>query len=583
MKKKNHTLALPSHLEKTLRKNKTYSFLLLYICVMISSGVTAQKLSLVVTAEQEIAKELIDSLHIKPHYPDKEAVYQKTDSIQAFFQQIGFIDSKLIAVRQKNDSTYTAAYYLGKRHSRIIISHPPYEFSEKEIKKIGERISDSEFSIPVQAVPETLLKLTELQNKRGSAFARLYLSKIEKRDSGQLSAKLKIQKGRMRTIDSIVIRGYENFPESFIKYFAGIRKGRVFDRGRLLAQHENLNSLNFVRTSKPPEVLFRDEATIVYLYLEKANNNHFDGILGFATDEDTQKLTVNGYLDLRLNNNLNYGEEFHLNYRADGNEQLEFNAALDLPYLLKTPFGLQTELRIFKRDSSFITTDQQLKATYQFSPAMSGFLGYKGQKSSNLLDQAVAGTPIEDYKSRFLLAGAAYKKNQASIVFPVKSSVVLDLGIGKRRRESDRENQFRGTLNASTIFNLDTKNSIYVRNKTAVLFSKNYLANELFQLGGINSIRGFDENSIDASFYSVLNTEYRHQFSDLIYVNTIIDLGYFENQTFSQTEQLYSFGFGLGLFSKAGLFRFIVANGASGGQNLSFSNTKVHIGITSKF
>ena len=50
------------------------------------------------------------------------------------------------------------------------------------------------------------------------------------------------------------------------------------------------------------------------------------------------------------------------------------------------------------------------------------------------------------------------------------------------------------------IFNLNYKNSIYLKNSTQLLNSENYLTNELFRFGGINSIRGFNENSIDASF-----------------------------------------------------------------------------------
>jgi hemolysin activation/secretion protein len=109
------------------------------------------------------------------------------------------------------------------------------------------------------------------------------------------------------------------------------------------------------------------------------------------------------------------------------------------------------------------------------------------------------------------------------------------------------------------------------------------LVNELFRFGGINSIRGFDENSIDASLFSVINTEYRYQFNDGVYLHSIIDVGYFENQTISLKEKLYSFGFGFGLNTKAGLFRFNVANGNRQNTPFNLSNTKVHISISSKF
>ena len=133
------------------------------------------------------------------------------------------------------------------------------------------------------------------------------------------------------------------------------------------------------------------------------------------------------------------------------------------------------------------------------------------------------------------------------------------------------------------IFNLNYKNSIYLKNNTKAVNSDSYLINELFRFGGINSIRGFNENSIDASFYSVLNSEYRYQFNQDIYIHSIIDFAYFENQITALKQKLYSFGIGIGLQTSAGIIKFSIANGNAENQDFNFSNTKIHISISSKF
>ena len=132
-------------------------------------------------------------------------------------------------------------------------------------------------------------------------------------------------------------------------------------------------------------------------------------------------------------------------------------------------------------------------------------------------------------------------------------------------------------------FNLNYKNSIYLKNNTELLNSESYLTNELFRFGGINSIRGFNENSIDASFYSVLNSEYRYQFNQAIYLHSIIDFAYFENQIIALKQKIYSFGVGIGLQTTPGVIRFSIANGNAENQDFNFSNTKIHISISSKF
>ena len=288
-------------------------------------------------------------------------------------------------------------------------------------------------------------------------------------------------------------------------------------------------------------------------------------------------------MNLELNNNLNFGEQFLLNYKADGEEQRNFRVKAKLPYLLKSPFGVGLELVIFRRDSTFVTSEQQARVTYQINPSSVAYLGYKGYESSNLLDEVIVGTPIEDYKSKFLLIGANYTNLQNSLLFPVKSEIGLDAEIGSRDRKDSTDEQFKIQSTLSSIFNLNYKNSVFLQNKTSILLSDNFLVNELYRFGGINSIRGFGENSIDASFYSVLNTEYRYQFNEGLYLHSIIDIGYFENKTLEIKEKLYSYGIGLGLQTKPGLLKLNIANGNLENQAFKFSNTKIHLILSTRF
>ena len=105
----------------------------------------------------------------------------------------------------------------------------------------------------------------------------------------------------------------------------------------------------------------------------------------------------------------------------------------------------------------------------------------------------------------------------------------MDAEIGVRELKTNTENQQRISTLFSHIFNLNNKNSIYFQNHASMLISDSFIENELFRFGGINTMRGFDENSIDATLFAVLNTEYRYSFTSSMFLHTIIDLGYFEN------------------------------------------------------
>ena len=534
-------------------------------------------------AQDSISQSTLDSLDLNATFINYLNLKKEVDALHNTLETNGFIENEIRSLQKKNDSTYIALYHLGPKYKSIQLFYSEKDFSKKELLQVSKKVTESYFVLPFNTIASSITKLNYLKTESGNAFARIKLENITKKKNRSLSANIILLKGVSRTIDSIKVKGYEKFSKSHIKYYAGIKKENKFNKSKLIEKSNILNSLGFVSVTKPPEILFKKDSTIVYLYLKKEKNNLFDGILGFATDEDSQKLIFNGYLNLELNNNLNFGEEFLLNYKADGNDQQNFKAKLTVPYLFKTPFGLITELKIFKRDSTFSTSDQLIKVRYQINTTSKSYLGFKGYESSNLRKDNSTNIDVEDYTSKFILVGLSYTKAQNNILFPIKSIFHLDTEIGSRENDNTNESQIRASLLLHTIFNLNYKNSIYLKNNTKLLNSESYFTNELFRFGGINSIRGFNENSIDASFYSALNSEYRYQINQDIYVHSIVDFAYFENEIIALKQKLYSFGIGIGLQTTAGIIKFSIANGNTENQDFNFSNTKIHISILSKF
>ena len=558
-------------------------FIYLNIYAAFFSVFTAQSLRLTTKSNDSTSQHLIDSINHIKKFKDYKSLQEETRHILQILQKIGCLESELETVEKYNDSVYVANYHVGPKYTRIKIFYFNEDFTKKELLRYSNEISKSYFIIPFENLEHTLNSLNIDKTKNGNTFARVSLKNIKAFDSKTLTANIKVSNGSKRTIDQIIIKGYNQFPESFIKYNAGIKKGMTLENSVLIRKNNELNSLDFVTTTKPPEILFKEDSTTVYFYLKKLKNNNFDGILGFSSGEENQGLTLNGYINLKLNNNLNYGEQFSLNYKSDGNEQQNFRVRLLVPYIFKTPLGIETELKIFKRDSTFLTSNQFAKINYQINTKSKAHIGYKSYQSSNLRNESPKNLLVEDYKSKFLLTGYSFIKNQNNILFPIKSMFQINFEIGTKKNNSTKESQLRAETLFYYIFNLNLKNSILIKNNSSLLSSATYLTNELYQFGGVNSIRGFNENSIDASFFTILNTEYRYQFNNNLYLHSIFDIAYFENQNIALREKLYSFGFGIGLQTTSGIIKFGIANGNTENQDFNFSNTKIHISITSKF
>ena len=522
------------------------------------------------------------ALDIVKEHQDFTSIKKETKRISKALEKYGYLESSLLGIKKLSDSTASATYYLGKKYTQLKIDYSNTPFTQNEIALISKNTKENYFIVPILQSRDVLEKLNQLQTKNGNTFGKLKLTNLTTQDTIVI-ATLKTSEKSKRIIDSITIKGYEKFPKSFITYFAGIKKGAVFDNKQVIKKNNALNSLGFANSIKPPQALFEKEKTTLYLYLEKQNFNTFDGIIGFATNEQTQNIVFNGYIDLVLNNNLNYGEQFVLKYKADGADQESLTLKTQLPYLFKTPFGIQAELNIFRRDSTFSSTSQSLNVSYQISPSSKAHIGIVGKTSNELLSENQNLENLKDFSSSFLTTGITFIKFQQNTLFPVKTALNLDIGIGNRKTTSKNTKQVTISNVINYSLNFNQKNSIYLQNTTNVMTSDTYLTNELFRFGGINSMRGFLENNIDASMFSVLNTEYRYLVNQQTYLHSIIDVGYFENKILKQKEKLYSIGIGLAMSTKAGLLKFSIANGNIDGQAFKFSNSKIHLSIASQF
>ncbi|GGG25577.1 membrane protein [Dokdonia pacifica] len=541
------------------------------------------KLILTIKGESPTETKLIDSIGYQKTFKELTPLFKTIDSLKNDLSQLGYID--IIEKRNKDsDSSYTSRMSLGKHYKYIRIYTGSESVIKAYLKKGNLTIKNDSILIETAFAKAVLENLTSIVANSGNPFTSFQITSITKDNSNTLNGNLSIEQDVNRYADRIIINGYKKVPKGYIRHYARIKEGNVFNQKELLEQNERLNNLSFITSKKDPQVLFTKDSTTLYFYLERKVNNRFDGFLGFATNEETNRLQLDGYIDLILTNNLNYGETLLLNYKSDGDDQTQLNVKATLPYLFRSPLGLETQLSLFRKDSTFSENSQEVSLFYQINANSTISLGYKSKQSEDLIESTNTDNEIiEDYTQQRILGGFTFSKLQSDFFFPIKTQFILEGEIGNRSSTAIKEEQVNFDATTSHIFQLNETNQIYLRNKTQVLLSDSYLTNELYRFGGITSIRGFEENSIFANLVSTLNTEYRYVLNSSIYVHSIIDLAYFENEITDQKEKLVSFGLGAGLRTKAGIFKINLANGKAENQTFRFSNTKLHFQLAIRF
>lgn len=548
-----------------------------FLFIIISWNCFSQKQYLNIVSQSIEEQKTIDSISYNKIHPDAKSIIDETRLLSERLTQSGYIETEIENSKKTNDSTFIYQFRLGKRvafiHIYIGSNSPLREFDIFDSKK------DS-LTLPYNDIESFLNRTLTKLEKKGFALSKLRLINIEKRNNN-LNAEMFAQIEKIRHLDDIVINGYRKFPESHKHNLKRIYKKKVFNQDNLKNVYADIEKCRFVKQTKYPEILFTTDSTKVYVYLEKVKSNNFDGFIGFSNDEN-KKVSVNGYLDLTMNNLLNTGETFSIYWKSDGNDQKTFNAKIELPYIFKSPFGLKAQLNIFKQDSTFQNTQTALDLGYFFNYNTRVYLGYQSAESSDIQNQNTSS--ISDYENSFVTTQFEFVNFKSDeFLFPEKTKVDFKFGVGSRKSKFIKNDQLFFNVNLKHTFFLNDKNNFNVKSQNYYLNSDVYIVNELYRFGGINSIHGFNENSLQANLFTSLLTEYRYVIAPNLYVHSIIDYGYYQDKTSNGNGNLIGLGFGFGLATKNGLFNIIYANGSTKEQEIKGSNSIVHISFKTQF
>ena len=119
-----------------------------------------------------------------------------------------------------------------------------------------------------------------------------------------------------------------------------------------------------------------------------------------------------------------------------------------------------------------------------------------------------------------------------------------------------------------------------------MFYSPDIFRNELFQIGGYKLLRGFDEESIYATRYTVINAEYRLLIGLNAYLSFFTDYGLTKNRYANIDVSNNFFGAGVGMVyeTKSGLLNISYAIGKRDDIKFNLREaSKIHFGYINYF
>ena len=555
--------------------------LIIFVFALISAQTFSQELSLEIYSQNSDENRLLSTVEFNKNFSDFKELKNELNFVLEKLKKIGFIKAEINQIQQIENTKYEAEFSLKNQIKNIYVFGMD-SIALKDYKNYTKIDNKKTLILPIEKVENFFKKLNEFLSNKGFPFNSAKLTNIERLENDNLMAEIEINFEKERKIDKIVVKGYENFPESYLKYLTKYKIGEKFNLDEIQQNSELLNQLRFVKQIKKPEILFTEDSTSIYLYLEKQKRNNFDGFIGFSSDESDNNVQFQGYLDFELVNNFNFGEEIQFLYKSEKNADRILKANVDLPYIFKSPVGANLGLILTKKDSSFVTNEQFVSFFYKNSRNHKFSLGIRSIQSDEQLE--IPNADFQDYETFFSDFIYEYSKyNQDNLLFPIKENYLFKISQGKRTSNDQQNNQLFINMDLTKIFDFGLKNSIYLNFKSEILDSETYFSNELSRFGGANSIRGFDENSFFSNKYFLLITEYRLKLNNTIYINSIFDVGNYENKLINAYNNIYGVGMGVGLLTKGGIFSLSYALGSDMKQTLDTKNAKIHIKYSSFF
>ena len=115
--------------------------------------------------------------------------------------------------------------------------------------------------------------------------------------------------------------------------------------------------------------------------------------------------------------------------------------------------------------------------------------------------------------------------------------------------------------------------------------SENLVDNQLYRVGGMGTLRGFDQQSILSSSFSFFTVEYRFLLDEKSRISLFSDFGWYEKNTVTdyQTDFPYGIGAGIAFDTSVGMFSLNYALGSQFASPLNFQTGKIHFGFVNFF
>jgi outer membrane protein assembly factor BamA len=556
------------------------------------------------------------NLGLSGNFKDRNSCTEYVYKIPSLLQAKGFstvsidsahYDSVSAFVRLYLGQTFKINHIHTKREDLVILNSSGWTDRKMSGKPLNfQQLQDAQQEL-----------LNYLENN-GYPFARIALDSISF-DEGALNANLKIDRGPLYKIDSIRVYGTAKISTDFLQHYLGITDGSIYKKEKLEAISKRLSELPYLMEESPWNLTLLGTGSVLNLYLKPRKSSQVDVLIGLLPNNQqltSNKLLVTGEATVNLKNALGNGESIGLNWQQVQVKSPRLNLYFQQPYIFNSPFGLNLNFDLLKKDSSYLNINASLGLQYFASATRSGSVFIQANSTSLLNVDTLQVIATKQLPSQADVSsvslGITYEYNNTNYRFnPLRGNELLFVGMAgtkKIKKNNAIEKlvdptdpgfsfdalydtlklnsyEFRLKLSAAHYFQLSRASTLKLGVNGAIFQSPTTFRNEVYQIGGYKLLRGFDEESIFAAQYAVGTLEYRYLIAQNSFLFAFFDGGWAKNDIpgYQLNNTYLGFGLGLAFETKAGIFNISYAVGKRNDTELSLRQAKIHLGYVNFF
>lgn len=452
-----------------------------------------------------------------------------------------------------------------------------------------------------QSLTRLFEKILDEAQRTGYPFASIRLDSLVRNESG-FAASLDFDPGPLIRFDTLNITGNSKTKPIFLAKTLRLVPGDPFSQRQVDRALLSLRTIPYLQVSGEPSLSFQNEEATLYLPVNDRRINSIDGIIGVLPNEiEGNRLLVTGQFDVVLYNVSGRGRNYRMNWQRLSQYSQNLRLHATEPMVFGSGIDVSASFFLLKEDTTFLNRDVKLELGYRVNPRL--YLSFFNRRqagdllSTFHLREATELPPAADF--RFTNYGMDLEfVDLDDAFFPKRGSRAdLEIGIGNKRLLQNTglpPQLYQNLLDRTLQYYLEAGYSYYHlwRSTLGTVFhvraghmeNPNLLLNDLFRLGGLKTIRGFNENHFFASQYAYVNIEPRFYFDTSSYFLIFADAAAMVNRVNASARAFpYSFGGGFSLQTKGGLFHFVYALGNSTDQPLGFNYSRIHFGYTGRF